>query len=341
MSCSKDHRDGFVPGLNIRTDLAIEAHQELQRQRMEEVSGVETETAREDGVNINRVHIKTGEASAKLGRPPGRYVTLDAPDLRKGDVHFQDRLSEILSREIEKIAQLAGRPKATVMVVGLGNWNVTPDSLGPKVVRDLLVTRHIFELHKNGGPFSNGYRSVSAFSPGVMGLTGIETGEIIQSIASRINPDLIIAVDALAAYRLERLHTTVQIADTGVIPGSGVQNRRLGITPATMGVPVVAIGVPTVVDASTIAGEAMEALIEQFKKEARGAEVLAHVLEDLNWEERQEMINEVLEPFVGKLMVTPKEIDTLVEDISQVIAGGINAALHEGMSASGAEKFLQ
>ncbi len=302
---------------------------------------METETARDDGITINRVHIASQEASRRMGKPPGRYITLEAPELRNKDVKTEDRLSVLLSREIARIAGLEDEAEMKVMVVGLGNWNVTPDALGPKVVEDLLVTRHVFELNHDKGMFSEGFRSVSAFSPGVMGVTGIETGEIIHSIASSTNPGLIIAVDALAAYRLERLHTTVQITDTGVIPGSGVQNSRLGINRETLGIPTIAIGVPTVVEASTLAGGAMEAIAESYRK-TKGESAPLGILGSMDWEEKRELVREVLAPFEGEnLMVTPKEIDDFVDNVSQVIAGGLNTALHPKMSENEGGKYLQ
>jgi len=345
LSCTVNHRDGYVPGLDIRTDLALEAREEVQKQTAGDVPGVTSQTVSEDGININRVHIKNQEGSLKLGKPPGRYITLEAPGIREKDVQVEDRLSVVLSRELQQLTGLNQNAQTTVMVVGLGNWHVTPDSLGPRVVEDLLVTRHIFELKQPSerGMFSNGFRSVSAFSPGVMGLTGIETGEIIQSVVKRVNPDMVIAIDALAAHRLERLHTTVQITDTGVIPGSGVQNSRLAINQETMGIPVIAMGIPMVVEASTIASEAMDALVDAFQKE--GSPVgssMANTLTNLNWQQKRQMISDVLQPYTGEnLMVTPKEIDSFVDDISQVMAGGLNTALHPKMSENQGKKYLQ
>jgi len=345
LSCTVNHRDGYVPGIEIRTDLALEAREEVQKQTVGEIAGVDAENISEDGVNVNRVHIRNQEGSLKLGKPVGRYITLEAPGIKEKDVKVEDKLSVVLSRELQQLTGLHQNHQLSVMVVGLGNWNVTPDSLGPKVVEDLLVTRHVFELKQpqEQGMFSEGFRSVSAFSPGVMGLTGIETGEIIQSLVSRVEPDLVIAIDALAAHRLERLHTTVQITDTGVIPGSGVQNSRLGINRETLGVPVVAMGIPMVVEASTIAGEAMDALVNAFQKEgSSGGTSMAGTIKNFDWNQKRQMINEVLKPYNGeKLMVTPKEIDAFVDNISQVVAGGLNTALHPKMSETEGGKYLQ
>ena len=186
-----------------------------------------------------------------------------------------------------------------------------------------------------------GFRAVCAISPGVLGTTGIETGEIIASLVQRVKPVLVIVIDALAARRLERLHTTIQVADSGISPGSGVGNNRLGINRQTLGVPTVAIGVPTVVDASTIAGEAFDALAEHFKKDARG-HALGNVMKDFDWEQRRLLITEVLEPYAGgRLMVTPKETDAFAEDMAYIISGALNAALHPRIHSEGSEKYLQ
>jgi spore protease len=162
----------------------------------------------------------------------------------------------------------------------------------------------------------------------VLGITGIETGEMIRGIAERIRPDIIVVIDALAAHRMGRLFTTIQISDTGIVPGSGVGNRRLGISRETMGIPVYAIGIPTVVDAVTIAGDSMDALAESLKKESPQGNALANAVQGMEWSEKKEVIQEVLQPFAGDLIVTPKEIDTQIEDISLVIAASLDAAFH-------------
>ncbi len=340
MPCTAEHREGYVPHYNIRTDLALEAQEIIKSQSDAEIPGVASETVREDGITVTRIKVENEAAAQQLGKAPGHYITLEAPGMRSPNTDLQDRLTEVLARELRQFLPLPANLAETVLVVGLGNWNVTPDALGPKVIEDLLVTRHAFEMRTN--TLGEGFRSVCALSPGVLGITGIETGEIIQALVQRVKPALVIAIDALAASRLERLHTTIQIADTGINPGSGVGNHRLGVTRQTIGVPVVAIGVPTVVDASTIVGAAMNAMINAFKREAAGMEGLGLHLERLDWNERQILIREVLEPYAGgRLMVTPKEIDSFIDDISLTIAAGINAALHPKVQSAGAGKYLQ
>lgn len=340
MSCRADHREGYVPAYNIRTDLALEAHEIIQSRSDEQIPGLSSESLHEDGISISRIKVESESAAQKLGKAPGNYITLDAPGMRKHNTDLQERLTEVLARELRNFLPLSTNLEETVLVVGLGNWNVTPDALGPKVIEDLLVTRHAFEMR--GHSLGEGFRSVCAISPGVLGITGIETGEIIQALVKRVKPTIVIAIDALAASRLERLHTTIQIADTGINPGSGVGNHRLGVTKETTGVPVIAIGVPTVVDAATIVGTAVEAMNKSFKQETAGMKALGLSLEKLDWDERHMLIKEVLDPYAGgSLMVTPKEIDAFIDDIALTIAAGINAALHPKVHSADSGKFLQ
>ncbi len=339
MSSQLEQPAGFIPLYNIRTDLALEAQEVVQSQTTADIPGVVSENIREDGIVINRLHIETDDASRQLGKNKGRYLTFEVPGLRRKDSALQDRLSEILARELVGFLELPSNLNEAVLVVGLGNWNVTPDSLGPKVVEDLLVTRHAMKMGQK--ILGEGFRAVCALSPGVLGTTGIETGEIIASLVGRVRPGLVIVIDALAARRLERLHTTIQVADSGIMPGSGVGNNRLGINRQTIGVKVVAIGVPTVVDASTIASEAFDALAQHFKKDAKGY-ALSNVMKDFDWDQRRNLITRVLEPYAGgHLMVTPKETDTFIDDMSYIISGALNSALHPRVHSEGSEKYLQ
>lgn len=315
---------GFIPGFNFRTDLALEAHEAITR--TEELPGVDVEKDGDTEIIINRVAITTPQAAAKMGKEMGNYVTLEVPGLRKKNTALQDKVIRVFYKELRRIMNLNGSGKENILVIGLGNWNVTPDALGPRVVRELFITRHVLELKPE--ILGEGYRPVCAVAPGVLGITGIETGEIIRGIVERVRPDLVVAIDALAARQMDRLATTLQVADTGVVPGSGVGNRRLGINRQTMGVPVYAIGIPTVVDAITIAGNSMEQLAENMKKESPQGNAFANVVQRMDWGERKEVIREVLEPFTGGLIVTPKEVDVLIEDISLVIAASLDAAFH-------------
>ncbi len=319
---------GVIPGFNVRTDLALEAHEVLSR--TEDIPGVTVEKEGDDDIIINRVSITTEQAAARMGKAVGNYLTLEVPGLRKKNTELQDKVVQVLYKELQKMFNLTDQQ--TVLVIGLGNWNVTPDALGPRVVQELFVTRHIMQMKPE--ILGDGYRSVCAMSPGVMGITGIETGEIIRGVAQQVQPDVIVAIDALAAQRLERLNTTIQVSDTGVVPGSGVGNRRLGINTQSMGgMPVFSIGVPTVVDATTIAGDSLDRIAEGLKKESPQGNVLAGIVQKLDWQEKKDVIKEVLNPYTGDLIVTPKEIDTLIDDISLVLAGSLDAAFHQQIAA--------
>jgi len=321
-----------VPGFNVRTDLALEAHEVITK--TEQIPGVNVEKEGDEDISINRVAITTPQAAARMGKKMGNYLTLEVPGLRRKDTVLQDKVIAVFYRELQRMFNLNGAQ--SVLVIGLGNWNVTPDALGPRVVKELFVTRHILQMKPE--ILGEGYRSVCVVSPGVLGITGIETGEIIRGIAEHVRPDVIVAIDALAAHRMERLASTIQVADTGVVPGSGVGNRRLGINSDTLGMPVYAIGVPTVVDAVTIAGDSMEKLAEAMKKESPQGNVFATAVQKMEWSEKRTIIQEVLEPFSGDLIVTPKEIDTLIEDIALVIAASLDAAFHPQVASEEKER---
>ena len=321
---------------SIRTDLAIEAREMLMGEVKQEIPGVLTETETLGDIHVTRVHITTPEAEKRMGKKQGRYVTLEAPGLRQKNTELQENVARQFTKELSGMIELDDQ--TSILVVGLGNWNVTPDALGPRVTKDLLVTRHIMAMQPD--TLGEGFRPVCAISPGVLGITGIETGEIIQGLVEKVKPDLLIAVDALAARNLSRLHTTIQIADTGITPGSGVGNKRLGITQETIGIPVIAIGVPTVVDAITIADDLATHLLDAIMQEAGPDSPVYKVVQSIAEGDKRAVMEEVLQPYGGRLMVTPKEIDTLVEDVARLLAGGINAALHPAIEREEAGKYL-
>ena len=320
---------GYIPGYDIRTDLAIEAHEVVTEH--EELPGVSVEKEGDEEINISRVSITTEQAAKKMGKEVGNYLTLEVPGLRNKNTALQDRVIDVFYKELQKMFDLSD--EQSVMVIGLGNWNVTPDALGPRVVKELFITRHILQMKPE--ILGEGYRSICALSPGVLGITGIETSEIIRGVVDQIRPDVVVAVDALAASRLERLNTTIQVADTGVVPGSGVKNKRLGINKKTMGIPVFGIGIPTVVDAVTIASDTMQKVGDYLKTESPQGNVFYNSVKNMNWREKKNIIQEVMEPFSGDLIVTPKEIDTLIEDISFVVAASLDAAFHPKIAETG------
>lgn len=307
-----DHQD---PRASVRTDLALE----LVGGRSE-IPGVRVESLRDGGVTLTRIDVLDQVGAAHVGKAPGRYVTLEAPELRQRSRQVQQKVSELLARELR--AMLPPSPDAPVFVVGLGNWRATPDALGPRVVERLLITRHLWGQVPSD--LQGRLRPVCALAPGVLGITGIETGEIIRAVVERVRPAAVLAVDALAARSVDRMLTTIQIADTGIHPGSGVGNRRLAITAETVGVPTVAVGIPTVVHAVTIAYDTVDILVQKLAEANRFYQLIS----GMTGEDKRALIAEVLSPAVGDLMVTPKEIDVYIDELAAVLAEGINAALH-------------
>ncbi|UQZ32972.1 GPR endopeptidase [Paenibacillus sp. PK3_47] len=318
---------------SVRTDLAVEAKEMAQGPQKTPIPGVNEEVEEADGIKVTRLGVATAAGSQAIGRALGNYVTLEVPALRGGDTGLQQKVSIVFAREFEQfLARIGINKNSSVLIVGLGNWNVTPDSLGPLVVENALVTRQFFELVPD--QVSPGYRKVSAIAPGVLGLTGIESSEVVQGIVDRTKPDVIIAIDALASRSLERINTTIQIADIGIHPGSGIGNKRRGLTKEILGVPCIAIGVPTVCYASTIVNNVLEMMKNHFGQMGEGAahtKEIMGLLDDISEQERLALVKEVLEPLGHDLIVTPKEIDEFIEEIANIVASGLNAALHDAV----------
>lgn len=323
--------------ISVRTDLAVERRDMYKKDSSREVPGVEVEVDKEaNEISITTVKIVTNEGSKIMGKPEGKYITIDVPGVKHYDADLHDSISKCLAKQICNVVDL--KEDQTALIVGLGNWNVTPDSLGPKVVSKLMVTRHLKKYMPEA--LEEGINPVCAISPGVLGITGIETAEIIQGIVSKIKPNVIIVIDALASRKMERVVTTIQIGDTGINPGSGVGNRRMELTKKTMGVPVIAIGVPTVVDAATMANDTIDLMIDNLIEQSKESKDFYNMLKTVDKEEKYNMIRQVLNPYVGNLMVTPKEIDALVEDMSKIIANGINVALHPSIGLKDINRYV-
>lgn len=309
--------------INFRTDLALE-RRDLYRKAnniSNEIDGLETqEEELGEDIKVYRVKVLNEKGEEAIGKKKGNYITIDIKNLKVAGEEDIQKASETVTKELKNlIGNLIG-DQDDILVVGLGNLYVTPDSLGPKVIQDIDITRHILTympevLDKNTRP-------VSAVSPGVLGTTGIETLEILKGIVDNIHPKLLIVIDALASRSMERISSTVQIADTGIIPGAGVGNQRKELTIDTLGIPVVAIGIPTVVEAATIAADSLDLFIKKVQDEAKSNEFL-NQLQD---EDKYQMIKEVLAPAEYNFIVTPKEIDELIENMSSIVARGINFA---------------
>ncbi|MCT8976261.1 GPR endopeptidase [Clostridium sp. CX1] len=320
---------------SIRTDLAVEAKEIYQRQNSN-IPGVESEEKEEGDVKVTIVKILNDVGARAMGKPEGTYVTIDMPKFTHYDGDTMDEVSTVLGKTLSEMINLDD--SMTALVVGLGNWNITPDALGPKVVSKLMVTRHLKQLIPD--QIDEGIRPVCAIAPGVLGLTGMETGEIIRGIVDKIKPNLIVCIDALASRKMERVNTTIQIGDTGISPGSGVRNKRMEISEKTLGIPVIAIGVPTVVDAATMANDTIDMVLDEMVAQSTKGSEFYDMLKSIDKNEKQRMIQSLLEPYVGNLMVTPKEVDVVVESVSKVIANGINIALQPALDLEDINRFL-
>lgn len=312
--------------LGVRTDLAMEANELLRGATGREVPGVTEEKQTFPLGQITTVTITSPVGEQIMGKARGTYVTLEALVLRENNRQAHQEVAAALAGILQRmLAGLGLGPDGSVLLVGLGNWEATPDALGPRVMEKVLVTRHLHQYAPQ--ELRGGLRPVSALAPGVLGITGIETADIIRGVVEKTHPDLVIAVDALAAGSLHRIITTIQVADTGISPGSGVGNNRHGITRESMGVPVVAIGMPTVVPAAVI----LQAGFSSLQQQVPG----------LHPQAMEQTARSVLEPFGGSLTVTPKEIDDLIENAARVIASALNTALHPAVPLQEMAMYLQ
>lgn len=317
---------------SINVDLALEAREIIQGKTGQEIPGVRVDRETYNFATVTVVIIEEKSAEAVMGKPVGTYITIEAPAIGGRDPQAHHEIGLVVANMLGRLINLP--EKSNILVVGLGNWNATPDALGPKVVGQTMVTRHLFNYAPQ--ELQPGMRSVSALAPGVLGITGIETAEIIKGVVDRIKPDLVIAIDSLAAKNVARIATTIQIANTGVNPGSGVGNQRMSINMESLGVPVIAIGVPTVVHGAVIAQDTIDQFMEQLKTNPS----LQKLYGMLNPNVGQQVIQGVLEPFGGRLMVTPKEIDDLIDRAARIVAGGITQALHPNLPEDKYEYYL-
>ena len=309
---------------NFRTDLALERRDIYQKaNKLNQIDGVEsTEEEINDNIKVSRVKITNSKGEEALGKPIGTYVTIDVKKLKMAGEEQSQKTSEVLTDELKKIVEMHVNNQEDILIVGLGNIYVTPDALGPKVINEIDVTRHIIKYLPQY--VDEGTRPVSAISPGVLGTTGIETVEILKGIVENIHPKLLIVIDALASRSIERISSTIQISDTGIVPGAGVGNTREEISEKSLGIPVVAIGIPTVVELATLVSDGIDIFIDRLQEKAESNEYLNKLQQNDKYEEVKEALN------VGdyNMIVTPKEIDDLIENMKDIVARGINFAVN-------------
>ncbi|MCI5899644.1 MAG: GPR endopeptidase [Hominisplanchenecus sp.] len=294
----------------IRTDLALEARESFEEDVKIRGVRVEEEENEELEIRTTTVVIETENGAKTMGKPVGTYITMEAPNMSMSDEDYHREISKELAGHLKK---LMGEEEKSVLIVGLGNREVTPDALGPNVVNNIRITRHVIQEYGAAYPGGEKMNAISGIVPGVMAQTGMETLEIVKGVVKETQPDLVIAIDALAARSTRRLNRTIQITDTGINPGSGVGNHRNGLNEQVLGIPVIAIGVPTVVDAATIVNDAMENLVS--------------VLETENCVENYQLIREMIPSHLNTMYVTPKDIDETVKRLSYTISEGLNIAL--------------
>lgn len=310
---------------NFRTDLALERRDLYNKAHNieKDIDGIETEEEKvNDDITISRVKVTNEKGEEAIGKPIGSYITIDVKNFNIAQNEEIQQASEALTKELKALLEKHIDAKGPILVVGLGNIYVTPDALGPKVINEIDITRHLLQYMPEA--LDENTREVSAVSPGVLGTTGIETLEILKGIVDNTKPKLVIVIDALASRSIERISSSVQLADTGIVPGAGVDNTRKEITVNTLGIPVIAIGIPTVVEAATIAADSLTLLIQKVQEQGESNDFLNKLQE----EDKYQVIKEVLAPEEYNFIVTPKEIDGLIEKMKDVVARGINFAIN-------------
>ncbi len=300
----------------VRTDLALEARESISEAESE-LRGVRVEEyyKEEEDIRVTKVVIDTKNAAKAMGKPMGVYVTMEAPAMVEPDDDYHREISEGLAEELRQMLPGMGQEQS-ILIVGLGNREVTADALGPQVVDNLFITRHIVREYGKAAYDCDKMNLISALEPGVMAKTGMETAEIVAGVVKETKPDLLIVIDALAARSTRRLNRTIQITNTGIQPGSGVGNHRNALTQESLGIPVVAIGIPTVVDAATIVGDALEKLLSEEK----GFDSMKYLGEHRN------TFSEL-----NNMYMTGKDIDAVIKRVSYTVSEGINLALEMRM----------
>lgn len=297
----------------IRTDLALEVRESFPEDNVEIKGVVLTEDFdKENNIRISTVIIKDEKGAKAMQKPIGTYITIEAPELNKSDEDYHKPVAEVVAQNLKKLT--GDLRKEEVLIVGLGNRDVTPDALGPQVVDNLFITRHLIREFGKDFKEKNKLGSVSAISPGVMAQTGMETMEIIKGIIEETKPKLVIVIDALASRSVHRLNTTIQLTDTGISPGSGVGNNRKALNKENLGVDVIALGVPTVVDANTIVADSLT----QYMQKTGFSE-----------DEIYQFVSEINEQQMSNMFVTPKNIDDSIDRISFTISEALNSCFSQ------------
>lgn len=311
--------------ISIRTDLALEAT-EICEEQSTALDGVVVDTKELEDCTITTVEIINEIGSKIMNKAIGKYITLESGLMKFDDDDSREKVINYLKDELIEIFGTDQSKKT--LIIGLGNWNITSDALGPRAVSKTLVTRHIFKNYNKD--YDDDFSEVAALSPGVMGITGIETVEIVKSIVDKIKPDRVVAIDALASRKMDRVNSTIQISTGGIAPGGGVGNKRKALDKSYLGVDVIAIGVPTVVDAATLTIDVLDLAIDNLIEVSQENSEFYKMLTKLKEEEKYQLIKDSLEPYDKNLIVTPKDIDETIENLAIIISEGLNRSLHPG-----------
>ena len=311
--------------ISIRTDLALEAT-EICEEQSTALDGVVVDTKELEDCTITTVEIINEIGSKIMNKEIGKYITLESDLMKFDDDDSREKVINYLKDELIEIFGTDQSKKT--LIIGLGNWNITSDALGPRAVSKTLVTRHIFKNYNKD--YDDDFSEVAALSPGVMGITGIETVEIVKSIVDKIKPDRVVAIDALASRKMDRVNSTIQISTGGIAPGGGVGNKRKALDKSYLGVDVIAIGVPTVVDAATLTIDVLDLAIDNLIEVSQENSEFYKMLTKLKDEEKYQLIKDSLDPYDKNLIVTPKDIDETIENLAIIISEGLNRSLHPG-----------
>jgi len=302
---------------NIYVDMAIEARDLVRGSTNEEIPGVKEDIQQLEHIKVTAITILNQSGAEKLGRPIGTYITIESPPLKINDPYVRDEIITSMAKNMQILIGDSLNPQDTVLLVGLGNWRAVADALGPRFIEYSPITRHYHTYAPNA--LVPGMRPTCGIAPGVLGTTGLETFEVIKGIVEKVKPALLIVVDSLAAQNVKRIGTSIQMCNTGIQPGAGVGNARHAIRQEDLGVPVIAIGCPTIVNAAVIANEAV-------KKFCLNSGAFYNENASFN------SIKEILDPFGGSLSVTPKEIDEIIENSARIISMGVARSLFPGIS---------
>ncbi|NLT20862.1 MAG: GPR endopeptidase [Syntrophomonadaceae bacterium] len=314
----------FMQDFSLNVDLAIEARDLVRGAADTEIEGVTEEVISKEEIKTHIIKINTEKGAQKLGRPIGTYITIESPPMKVNDPYLKEELVQAITDSMSSLVAEFIKTNDTVLLVGLGNWRATADSLGPKFIEYSPITRHYHSYAPDA--LVEGMRPTCGIAPGVLGITGLETFEVIKGIVDNIKPALLVIVDALAAQNVDRIGTTIQISNTGIQPGAGVGNLRHSLTQADLGVPVIAIGCPTIVNAAVIADQAVKKFC--FNTGASYDEI-----KSIN------SIREIVSFYGGSLSVTPKEVDDIIENSSRIISMGVARTLFPGITVEQLELY--